>query len=70
MDCAEPAPALTAAERRLLERLATCASLSQIAVELFVSHNTVKSQAASIYRKLRVGTRYDAVCRARRLQLL
>ena len=44
--------ALTAAELRLLPMLSTHLSFPEIAAELFLSGNTIKSQAISIYRKL------------------
>ena len=46
------------------------ARLREIAAELYVSHNTVKTQIAPIYRKLGVATREDAVARARERGLL
>ena len=61
---------LTAAERRVLELLPTHASLQEIADQLFVSRNTVKTHALSVYRKLGVATRGDAVRRARELHVL
>jgi LuxR family maltose regulon positive regulatory protein len=45
-------------------------SMSEIAEQLFVSRNTVKSQAIAIYRKLGVSSRGTAVGRARELGLL
>ena len=48
---------LTRAERRLYPLLRTDMTLGEIASALYVSRNTVKSQAASIYRKLGVSTR-------------
>ena len=45
-------------------------SAREIAAELYVSHNTVKTQVAPIYRKLGVATREDAVARGRELGLL
>ena len=45
-------------------------SFPEIAAELFVSRNTVKSQVLSIYRKLGVSSRSKAVDRARDLGLL
>jgi LuxR family transcriptional regulator of spore coat protein len=36
-------------------------TLEQIASRLFVTRNTVKSQVRSVYRKLGVSTRADAV---------
>ena len=64
------ASALTAAELRLLPLLPTHLSFPEIAEELFLSHNTIKSQANSIYRKLGASTRSQAVTRARELGLL
>jgi LuxR family maltose regulon positive regulatory protein len=64
------ASALTAAELRLLLLLPTHLSFPEIAEELFLSRNTIKSQANSIYRKLGASTRSQAVTRARELGLL
>jgi LuxR family maltose regulon positive regulatory protein len=64
------ASALTAAELRLLPLLSTHLSFPEIAAELFVSHNTIKSQVLSIYRKLDASSRTMAVGRARELGLL
>lgn len=63
-------PALTAAELRLLPHLATHLSLQKIAGELHLGRETVKSQAKSIYRKLSVSSRTEAVTEAARLGLL
>ena len=52
---------LTAAELRLLTFLPTHLSFREIGACLFVSPNTVKTQAISIYRKLGVSARSDAV---------
>lgn len=41
-----------------------------IAAELAVSPNTVKSQTASVYRKLMANSRRQAVTRSRELALL
>jgi len=60
----------TIAERRVLELLPTHAPLQEIAETLFVSRNTVKSHTLSIYRKLDVSSRSDAVTKARALGLL
>jgi LuxR family transcriptional regulator, maltose regulon positive regulatory protein len=62
--------ALTAAELRVLPTLASHLSFPQIAAELFLSPHTVKSQAISIYRKLGVSSRAQAVARSRELGLL
>jgi LuxR family transcriptional regulator, maltose regulon positive regulatory protein len=61
---------LTAAELRLLTFLPTHLSFREIGARLFVSPNTVKTQAISIYRKLGVSARSDAVQAARDLRLL
>ncbi len=52
---------LTRRELIVLERLAENATLEQIASTLWVSRNTVKSQVRSLYRKIGVTTRADAV---------
>ena len=64
------ASALTAAELRLLPMLSTHLSFPEIAGELFLSGNTIKSQAISIYRKLGAVSRSQAVTRSRELGLL
>jgi LuxR family transcriptional regulator, maltose regulon positive regulatory protein len=61
---------LTTAELRILPLLMTHLTLASIADRLFLSRHTVKSQVWSIYRKLDVHTRDDAVARARELNLL
>src|SRR5205814_522048 len=52
---------LSARERQVLALLATKRTLADTAGELFVSLATVKSHTASIYLKLAVGSRTDAV---------
>jgi len=64
------ASALTAAELRLLPMLSTHLSFPEIAEELFLSRNTIKSEAISIYRKLGAASRSQAVTRSRELGLL
>ena len=64
------ASALTAAELRLLPVLTTHLPFAEIAAGMFLSRNTIKSEAMSIYRKLGVSTRSEAVARARELGLL
>jgi len=64
------ASALTGAEIRLLPMLSTHLSFRQIAGEMFLSPNTIKSQAISIYRKLGASSRSQAVTRSRELGLL
>lgn len=61
---------LTAAELRLVHFLPTHLSFKEIADELFVSPNTVKTQAKSIYRKFGVRSRAEAVDCARSAGLL
>ena len=68
---AEAAPAegrwpLSAAELRLLHYLPTHLTFPEIADDLVVSHNTVKAQTQSIYRKLGVSSRGEAVACAHR----
>jgi LuxR family maltose regulon positive regulatory protein len=64
------ASALTAAELRVLPLLATHLSYPEIAAELSVSPNTIKSQAYSLFRKLGASSRSQAVARSRELALL
>lgn len=65
-----PGATLTRAEMRVLQLLPTHLSFAQIGQQLFVSRNTVKTQAVSAYRKLGVGSRSEAVARARAMGLL
>jgi LuxR family maltose regulon positive regulatory protein len=64
------ASTLTGAELRLLPLLSTHLSFPEIAGELFLSRNTIKSQAISIYRKLGAASRSQAIARSRELGLL
>jgi LuxR family maltose regulon positive regulatory protein len=57
-------------EMVVLRMLDSGQSLSEIATELIVSRNTVKSQTTSIYRKLGVGSRPEAIERARSIGIL
>ena len=61
---------LTTAELRLLPYLSTHLSFREIGEEFYLSPNTVKSQAISIYRKLGVSSRSDAIRQARTVGLL
>jgi LuxR family transcriptional regulator, maltose regulon positive regulatory protein len=61
---------LSGRESEVLRFLPTMMSNADIASELFVSVNTVKTHVKSIYRKLDVTRRQDAVRRARQLHLL
>ena len=58
------AATLTPAELRLLPLLTTHLSFREIAESLYVSRNTVKTQAISVYRKLGVQSRAEAIERA------
>jgi ATP/maltotriose-dependent transcriptional regulator MalT len=58
-----------AAEQRVLQYLPT-SSYAQIADSLYVSRNTVKTHLRSIYQKLGVASRSQAVERALNLHLL
>jgi LuxR family transcriptional regulator, maltose regulon positive regulatory protein len=57
-------------ERDVLRLLPTLLPNTEIAGELFVSVNTVKTHVKSIYRKLEVSSRREAVARARQLRLI
>jgi LuxR family maltose regulon positive regulatory protein len=61
---------LSAREGEVLRFLPTMMSNADIASELYVSVNTVKTHVKSIYRKLEVTRRQDAVRRARQLHIL
>ncbi len=61
---------LTAREQAILERLSAGLSDQQIAAALFLSHNTVRWYNRQIYSKLGVGSRTQAVARARALGIL
>jgi LuxR family transcriptional regulator, maltose regulon positive regulatory protein len=64
------AMSLTRAELRLLPYLATYLSFEETAERLFVTRNTVKTEAISIYRKFGVSSRSAAVERAVEFGLL
>jgi LuxR family maltose regulon positive regulatory protein len=64
------ASTLTTAELRLLPLLTTHLSFREIAERLFVSRNTVKTQAISVYRKLDASSRSEAIERAVELGLV
>jgi LuxR family maltose regulon positive regulatory protein len=61
---------LSERERAVLRLLPALLSNPEIAAELFVSINTVKTHIKTIYRKLDVTSRRDAVIRARELRLI
>ncbi|MET7403381.1 LuxR C-terminal-related transcriptional regulator, partial [Dactylosporangium sp. NPDC005572] len=61
---------ITRSELLVLRRLAGLFTVTEIAADLHVSANTVKTHLAHIYRKLGVHRRRDAVVRAHELGLL
>jgi LuxR family maltose regulon positive regulatory protein len=61
---------LTTAELRVLPLLATHLTFRDIGQRLYVSQHTVKTQAMSIYRKLGVSSRGQAVQRVQEIDLL
>jgi LuxR family transcriptional regulator, maltose regulon positive regulatory protein len=60
---------LTTAELRLLPLLPTYLTFAEIGQRLYVSQHTVKTQATSIYRKLGVSSRGQAVQRLQEVGL-
>ena len=64
------AMSLTAAELRLLPYLATHFTFPEIGDRLFISRNTVKTEAVAIYRKLSASSRSEAIDRAVKFGLL
>jgi LuxR family transcriptional regulator, maltose regulon positive regulatory protein len=66
-DLADP---LTQRELTILRLLSTSMSTMEIADELCLSANTVKTHLAAIYRKLPASGRREAVLRARELELI
>ena len=64
------AMSLTGAELRLLPYLATHLTFPEIGARLFISRNTVKSEALAIYRKLDASSRSKAIERAVEVGLL
>jgi LuxR family maltose regulon positive regulatory protein len=66
----DAAGGLTGREVTVLQLLRSDLSESEIARQLFVSHSTVHSHARSIYRKLDVSSRAEALRRAREVGIL
>ena len=65
-----PAEPLTVSETRVLRYLPTHMGTPEIAAELFLSANTVKTHLRHLYRKLGAHSRREAVQRARAIGLL
>jgi len=65
-----PAGALTDRELAVLRLLPTRLTQQEIAQELYVSVNTVRTHIQGIYRKLGVASRQEAITHARELGLL
>jgi LuxR family transcriptional regulator, maltose regulon positive regulatory protein len=63
-------PEVSHSERRVLRLMSTQLTVREIGAELYLSRNTVHSHTRSIYRKLGVTSRADAVSRARERGLL
>ncbi|HKC29695.1 MAG TPA: LuxR C-terminal-related transcriptional regulator, partial [Jatrophihabitans sp.] len=61
---------LTSREQLILTRLAAGLRARQIATELFISYNTVRTYIRQIYKKLSATSRDDAVTRARAYGLI
>jgi LuxR family maltose regulon positive regulatory protein len=61
---------LTERERDVLRMLQGTLSLRDIGRELYLSPNTIKTHARTLYRKLDVSDRHDAVARGRELGLI
>jgi LuxR family maltose regulon positive regulatory protein len=69
--CTPPAPVSPLTERELdiLQRLGALSTNEEIAAELFLSPNTIKTHLKSLYRKLDVTRRSEAFRRGRALGL-
>ncbi len=63
-------PLLTEAELQVLPLLTTHLTIAEIAERRYVSRATIKTQAVSIYRKLEVTKRSEAIERAAKLGLI
>lgn len=67
---APPGPDLSPREREVLIELSRGSTYADIAATLVVSENTVKTHVSSLYAKLSVARRSEALALARRLHLL
>jgi LuxR family transcriptional regulator, maltose regulon positive regulatory protein len=61
---------LTEREREVLVHVSSMLNTAEIASEMYISVNTVKTHLKNIYRKLAAAHRSEAVRRARQLQLI
>jgi LuxR family maltose regulon positive regulatory protein len=61
---------LTERERTVLQLLQGTQSLGEVSEQLYISLNTLKSHVKTIYRKLGVSRRHDAVTKGRELGLI
>ena len=65
----QPSVPLTEREREVLSLMASGATNKEIAQRLYLSPHTIKEHTSSLYRKLKVRNRAEAVRRAERLGL-
>ena len=61
---------LTEREREVLRHVSGLLSTAEVASEMYISVNTVKTHLKHIYRKLAATRRGEAVRRARQLELI
>jgi LuxR family maltose regulon positive regulatory protein len=61
---------LTEREREVLRHVARMLNTAEVASEMYISANTVKTHLKNVYRKLAVAHRSEAVRRARQLELI
>ena len=66
----EPAAPLSGREREVLSLMAAGETNAEIAARLYLSPHTIKDHASSVYRKLGVRNRAEAVRQAERLGLI
>jgi DNA-binding NarL/FixJ family response regulator len=69
-DLSEPGVVLSDREREVLAGVAAGHTNREIAAQLYLSPHTVKEHTSTLYRKLEVRNRAEAVQRAQRLGLL
>jgi LuxR family maltose regulon positive regulatory protein len=61
---------LTEREREVLVHVSGMLNVAEVASEMHISVNTVKTHLRNVYRKLAVGNRSEAVRLARQLKLI